>query len=100
MLKFVSLPGNIEQTHEYSNFEKPESPLLTLLQDLPPRYRAVFNLYVFEEHSHKEIAEILGISEGTSKSNYARAKKIIKRNLTRSVIENAKHNSAIVLQES
>ena len=40
---------------------------------LSPAYRAVFNLYVIEEHTHKEIAEILGISEGTSKSNLAKA---------------------------
>jgi RNA polymerase sigma-70 factor (ECF subfamily) len=41
---------------------------------LSPAYRTVFNLYVFEEYSHKEIAEILGISEGTSKSNLAKAR--------------------------
>lgn len=44
------------------------------IQKLSPAYRAVFNLYVLEEYSHKEIAEILGISEGTSKSNLAKAK--------------------------
>lgn len=41
---------------------------------LSPAYRAVFNLYVLEEYSHKEIGAILGISEGTSKSNLAKAK--------------------------
>ena len=41
---------------------------------LSPAYRTVFNLFVFEEYSHKEIAEILGISEGTSKSNLAKAR--------------------------
>ena len=41
---------------------------------LSPAYRTVFNMYVFEEYSHKEIAEILGISEGTSKSNLAKAR--------------------------
>jgi RNA polymerase sigma-70 factor (ECF subfamily) len=44
------------------------------IQNLSPAYRAVFNLYVMEEYTHKEIAEILGISEGTSKSNLAKAK--------------------------
>lgn len=44
------------------------------IQQLSPAYRAVFNLYVMEEYTHKEIAEILGISEGTSKSNLAKAK--------------------------
>ncbi len=42
---------------------------------LPDGYRTILSLYVFEDHSHKEIAELLGISEGTSKSQYNRAKK-------------------------
>lgn len=46
---------------------------------LSPAYRAVFNLYVIEDHTHKEIAEILGISEGTSKSNLAKAKMNLQR---------------------
>ncbi len=41
---------------------------------LSPAYRSVFNLYVLEDYTHKEIAEILGISEGTSKSNLSKAK--------------------------
>jgi RNA polymerase sigma factor (sigma-70 family) len=44
------------------------------VQKLSPAYRAVFNLHVLEEYSHKEIGAILGISEGTSKSNLAKAK--------------------------
>lgn len=44
------------------------------IQQLSPAYRTVFNLYVLEEYTHKEIAETLGISEGTSKSNLAKAK--------------------------
>lgn len=48
--------------------------LLALVQDLPPAYRIVFSLYAVEEYTHKEIAEHLGISEGASKSNYAKAK--------------------------
>lgn len=45
------------------------------MQLLSPAYQAVFNLYVIENYTHKEVAEILGISEGTSKSNLAKAKK-------------------------
>jgi RNA polymerase sigma factor (sigma-70 family) len=44
------------------------------IQKLSPAYRTVFNLFVLEDYSHKEIAELLGISEGTSKSNLAKAK--------------------------
>ncbi|MDB4516548.1 RNA polymerase sigma factor [Crocinitomicaceae bacterium] len=51
------------------------------IQDLSPAYRAVFNLYVMEEYTHKEIAEILGISEGTSKSNLSKAKANLKKAL-------------------
>lgn len=56
-----------------------EQELLRLIQELPPRYRMVFNLYVIEGWSHKEISEELEISEGTSKSNLARARDILKR---------------------
>lgn len=52
--------------------------LLKIIQELPNRYRLVFNLYVLDGYSHKEIAEMLKISEGTSKSNLARAKAILK----------------------
>lgn len=48
--------------------------LMKFIQELPAGYRAVFNLYVFEEKSHKEIAEQLGITEQTSASQYHRAK--------------------------
>ena len=44
------------------------------IKQLSPAYQTVFNLYVMEEYTHKEIAELLGISEGTSKSNLAKAK--------------------------
>jgi RNA polymerase sigma-70 factor (ECF subfamily) len=48
--------------------------LIALVQQLSPAYRAVFNLYVIDGYSHEEIAERLGIAEGTSKSNLARAR--------------------------
>ena len=55
--------------------------LLNLIQQLPDRYRLVFNLYVLDNYSHKEIADLLEISEGTSKSNLSRARKILKKQL-------------------
>jgi RNA polymerase sigma factor (sigma-70 family) len=58
--------------------------LMAQIQSLPTGYRTVFNLYILEEFSHKEIAAELGISEGTSKSQLARARvflqKMIKKN--------------------
>lgn len=52
--------------------------LLKIIQQLPDRYRMVFNLYVLDGYSHKEIAEVMEISVGTSKSNLARARYILK----------------------
>ncbi len=55
--------------------------ILQLINELSPGYKAVFNLYVVEGYSHKEIAEMLGITEGTSKSQLARAKGVLKKSL-------------------
>ena len=52
--------------------------LLKIVQELPDRYRLVFSLYVLDGYPHKEIAKMLSISEGTSKSNLARARLILK----------------------
>lgn len=51
--------------------------LLMLIKELPPRYKMVFNMYAIDGYSHKEIADVMGISEGTSKSNLSRARKIL-----------------------
>ncbi len=60
--------------------------MLQLVQLLSPAYRMVFNLYHFEGYKHREIAAMLGIEEGTSKSNLSQAKRIlqntIKKNLS------------------
>ena len=56
-----------------------EKDILKIIQQLSPGYKQVFNLYVIEGFSHKEIGGMLGISEGTSKSQLARAKVILKR---------------------
>ena len=53
--------------------------VINAMQKLTPAYRTVFNLYVFEEMTHKEIAETLDINIGTSKSNLAKAKNNLKR---------------------
>ena len=53
--------------------------LIKLIRELTPKYKMVFNLYAIEGYSHKEIGEMLGISEGTSKSNLARARYILQK---------------------
>ncbi|PQJ68877.1 RNA polymerase subunit sigma-70 [Polaribacter butkevichii] len=55
--------------------------LLRCIQQLPDKYRLIFNLYVLDNYSHKEIAEMLQISVGTSKSNLSRARKILRDQL-------------------
>ncbi len=72
-----------ENTNEFSL-----DYLLECIQQLPNRYRLVFNLYELDDYSHKEISEMLNISVGTSKSNLHRAKKILKEKLSKNKIEN------------
>ena len=55
--------------------------LLDLIQTLPIGYRTVFNLYAIEGYSHKEIAEELGIREGTSKSQFNRARLTLQKKI-------------------
>lgn len=58
--------------------------LIKIIQELSPAYRMVFNLYAVEGYSHKEIGKKLGIAEGTSKSNLARARKILQNKVRNS----------------
>jgi len=82
--EFISDSEEDESTEneEFEDFTYEE--ILAFVQELPDRYRQVFNLYVIEEYSHQEIAEMLDISVGTSKSNLSRAreklKELIKKN--------------------
>jgi len=55
--------------------------LLKIIQELPDRYRLVFNLYVLDGYSHKDIADMLKINIGTSKSNLSRARLILKQTI-------------------
>lgn len=58
--------------------------LVKMVQALPTAYRLVFNLYVFEGYKHREIASILNISEGTSKSNLYDARALLQRSIQKS----------------
>lgn len=59
--------------------------LLKIIQQLSPAYRTIFNLYVFEGMKHREIAALLGISEGTSKSNLSDARAILQKAVNKSM---------------
>lgn len=60
--------------------------LLSLINELPPKYQLVFNLYVLDGYSHQEISEVLNISTGTSKSNLFRARKLLQNKINNSKI--------------
>lgn len=75
--------AQIEDTveEEIESEDIPLNFLLQIVQELPNQYRLVFSMYVLDGYAHKEIAEALGISEGTSKSNLARARTILKNKI-------------------
>ena len=64
----------MEELEDLRLSEEKSEIILEAIQQLSPAYRTVFNLYVIEDFTHKEIAEKLGISEGTSKSNLSKAR--------------------------
>lgn len=64
------------------DWQLPAEVLNRFVEELPEKYRLVFHLYVMEEMQHKEIAALTGITEGTSKSNLARARNILKKKIT------------------
>ncbi len=71
-----------DETIEEDVEEISENEIFEMINELPPKYKMVFNLYAIEGMSHKEIAKILDISEGTSKSNLSRARSWIKNRIT------------------
>jgi len=81
-LNLVQLEDAYEQPavgFDYSKLEMQD--LLKLIQQLADGYRLVFNMYIIEGYSHKEIAQTLGISEGASKSQLSRARAILKERI-------------------
>jgi RNA polymerase sigma-70 factor (ECF subfamily) len=83
MHRIVSLTEDLQYLPAENDFmdRLTEKELINLIQKLPPAYRMVFNLYVFEGLKHKEIARLLNITEGTSKSNLSDARTHLKRSL-------------------
>ena len=75
------VPEVVDEDDVDDDVSIPPEVLFEFVNQLPEKYRLVFNLYVMEDMQHKEIAALLGISDGTSKSNLARAKEILKRKI-------------------
>lgn len=81
----VGLDDVGEMHNSYSqNLDLESEELMQLIRALPNGYRTVFNLYAIEGYNHAEIAEMVGISEGTSKSQLSRARTILQDQLTKS----------------
>ncbi len=84
--KFTDTIEELENTY-YANYTVTDQTgykdLLALIQTLPLGYKTVFNLYVIEGYSHKEIAQLLQISEGNSKSQLSRARQWLQTRLVK-----------------
>ena len=71
----------------------PREEVLEMIRELPPGYRTVFNLFIFEDMSHKEIAQQLGINEAASRSQFFRAKTILQKKISAILNQsNSKYN--------
>lgn len=76
-----------DSTEDEQMYKISEDELLKMVQDLPRGYSTVFNLYAIEDYSHKEIAEMMGINEGTSRSQYVRARNILQEKVKQYIKE-------------
>lgn len=90
---------NYEPDLNFSEKHLEAEDLLHMVAKLPPGYNAVFNLYAIEGYSHKEIADMLGISENTSKSQLSRARILLQKYIRESEIffnrESVKNETSI-----
>lgn len=78
-----------EASHAIGNMTTDE--LMALIQELPDGYRTVFNLFAIEGYPHKEIAEMLGISENTSKSQFMKARAYLRKLMPKEAVEQYTH---------
>jgi len=85
-----------DDVEEWGAYRLTEAELLAMIDELPPQYKVVFNLYVIDGISHREIAKKLGISESTSRSDLLRARLILQKQIkervdSMNVINNARN---------
>ena len=81
MPELPDVPDDEDDDAEISVEDVPPDVIHSMIRELPDGYRTVFNLFVIEGRSHREIAEMLGISEATSASQFHRAKKILSKRI-------------------
>ncbi len=92
MLVSDSMPEDVHLEEDGLN-RMTAAEIFNLIVQLPAGYRTVFNLYEIEGMNHREIAELLGISEGTSKSQLSKAKAALQKMLMQNESDYAKRNS-------
>lgn len=97
--KNMYLETDIEAADREPDYQRLEDQLeaedlMNLIDELPSGYRIVFNMYAIDGYSHQEIAEHLGISENTSKSQLSRARAYLQRSLLKMEIEISTNNPA------
>jgi len=92
---YISAHESDEEADDLPDIENiSHEEILQMIRELPPGYRTVFNLFIFEEMSHKEIAQLLGINEAASRSQFFRAKTILKNKITAILRQNnGKYNA-------
>ena len=89
------IPELISDSNFDSNLSEIDTEqIYSIIESLPAGYRLVFNLFAIEGYSHKEIAEAMDISEGTSKSNLARGRAILKEKVNKIINNDDKPKSA------
>lgn len=76
-----NIPDIEDDSISENAYDISEEELMKMIQELPKGYRMVFNLYAIEELSHKEIAQMLNIAEGTSRSQYIRARQLLQERI-------------------
>lgn len=78
---FIEEATGFEEANNEPDIQFSVEDIQTLIDNLPDGYKIVFNLFVLEGYKHKEIASLLGITEGTSKSQFAHARRILKNQI-------------------
>jgi len=90
----IHFAENEEEDSEWGVHQLTETDLLAMVDELPQQYKIVFNLYVIDGLSHKEIGEKLGIAEGTSRSNLLRARSILQKQINDKLIQQPLRSNA------
>ena len=80
--KYISIDDASSLIDDNINLYSDYKILLSIVSSLPKQYRLVFNLYAIEGYNHAEIASLLNITESTSKSNYSRARAILREKVS------------------